>query len=325
VEEVAFFIETDAREGSNGYQDWYSTLKNKFTKKAMKAAATEVDEKWLVWKANQLNRLAESYKEDMAARTKEEGKDYLIALAERLGLQVVRKGQLDTPTPPAGRKHTASGSRPKPAPQSTPTPALIPLRLTPTQTTPTPALIPLPSTPTQITPKATRVNPLQAAKKNTSTSSAPRGRDPTPKPLPPARVDPSPTPRQKKTPVAPARASPEENAVALTNTVLTKILARLEALEKCSMPPPVSQPEKRDRLTPAQSALREETSEIPCELPITVEEEGDYTVVAQNGKGKKGKGKSSPPQTNLTPASYASAASSAANTKQPTTPPTAAA
>jgi hypothetical protein len=86
AEEVAFFIETDAREGSNGYQDWYSTLKNKFTKKATKAAAAEVDEKWLVWKANQLDRLAENYKEDMAARTKEEGKDYLIALADRLGL-----------------------------------------------------------------------------------------------------------------------------------------------------------------------------------------------------------------------------------------------
>ena len=55
--------------------------------------------------------------------------------------------------------------------------------------------------------------------------------------------------------------------------------------------------------------------------PTEGEEEGDFTPVTRNGKGKKGKGKTKPPQINLTPASYASAAASATNTKQPEAPP----
>ena len=47
AEGVAFHLEADTREGPDGYQDWYSALKNNFTKKATKAAAAEVDEKWL--------------------------------------------------------------------------------------------------------------------------------------------------------------------------------------------------------------------------------------------------------------------------------------
>jgi len=47
AEHVAFHLATDAREELDGYQDWYSTLKEDFTKKATKAAAVDVDEKWL--------------------------------------------------------------------------------------------------------------------------------------------------------------------------------------------------------------------------------------------------------------------------------------
>jgi hypothetical protein len=50
------------------------------------------------------------------------------------------------------------------------------------------------------------------------------------------------------------------------------------------------------------------------------EEEGNFTLVARNGRGRKGKGKLTPPQINLTPASYASAAAASANIKQPTVP-----
>jgi hypothetical protein len=88
AEEVAFNLQTDANEGLDGYQEWYSILKNDFTKKATKAAAAEVDEKWLVWKANELDRLAESSKSDIAANAREKGTKYFIELAERLGLQV---------------------------------------------------------------------------------------------------------------------------------------------------------------------------------------------------------------------------------------------
>src|SRR6202789_4503900 len=47
AEEVAFQLGVDANEGSDGYQSWYSTLKADFTRKATKAAAAEVDQKWL--------------------------------------------------------------------------------------------------------------------------------------------------------------------------------------------------------------------------------------------------------------------------------------
>ena len=50
AENVTFQLETDAKEEQDGYQDWYSALKTDFTRKATKAAATEVDEKWLTWK-----------------------------------------------------------------------------------------------------------------------------------------------------------------------------------------------------------------------------------------------------------------------------------
>ena len=59
AEQVAFTLEADSREDPLGYQDWYSTLKDDFIKKATKAAAAEVEEKWLIWKANELDRRAE--------------------------------------------------------------------------------------------------------------------------------------------------------------------------------------------------------------------------------------------------------------------------
>jgi len=56
---IADDIGTHVGVDQEGYQDWYLTLKNEFNTKATKAAATEVDEKWLQWKANHLDRLAE--------------------------------------------------------------------------------------------------------------------------------------------------------------------------------------------------------------------------------------------------------------------------
>jgi hypothetical protein len=325
AEEVAFHIGTDAKEGPDGYQEWYSVLKNNFTKKATKAAAAEVDEKWLTWKANELDRLAMTFQREIGAKAREKGKSYFIETAERLGLQVVQAKAPTEPTPPpssptTGRKRTASGSRPR--------------------TTP--------ATPT--TPVATRINPPRAAKRNTSTSPAPRGRDTTPTSQITSRVDPSPTPRlRKKAPPPPIwpRPDPEEvrpvqapppgppimtpeqpNMADLTARVLSKILARLEALEKRSMPPPARQAEPRNKPAQAPFTPREETNpycsmpDIPQVVkPTEGEEEGDFTPVTRNGKGKKGKGKTKPPQINLTPASYASAAASATNTKQPEAPP----
>ena len=118
AEEVAFHIGTDAKEGPDGYQEWYSVLKNNFTKKATKAAAAEVDEKWLTWKANELDRLAMTFQREIGAKAREKGKSYFIETAERLGLQVVQAKAPTEPTPPpppptTGRKRTASGLKAK--------------------------------------------------------------------------------------------------------------------------------------------------------------------------------------------------------------------
>ncbi|KAF8489009.1 hypothetical protein F5888DRAFT_1638816 [Russula emetica] len=155
AEEVAFNLGADAGESPDGYQEWYSTLKNRFARKATKAAATEVDEKWLDWKANQLDRLAATFQLEIGEKARERGTSYFIETAERLGLQVTRGGTPIDPIPgtAAGKKCTASGSTPKPVPV-------------------------MPSTPS--TPKATRVNPPRAVKRTPAISPAPRGRDPAP-------------------------------------------------------------------------------------------------------------------------------------------------
>ena len=315
AEEVAFQLEVDSREGREGYQDWYSTLKNNFNKKATKAAAAEVDEKWMAWKAYEFDRLAAAHQNELGNKARKRDIGYFTDMAERLGLQVTQEGTPlnQTPAPTTGRKRTSSGSAPSPV------------------------------TPVPTTPKATRINPPRAAKRASSTSPAPRGRESTPIPQPAPRLDPSSTPRPaKKTPIPPFtfRMNTEDGgpkqtpppksgsttpgkteAEALTASVLTKILARLEALEKRSMPPPAKKPEGQIRPNPAPTAPSEVPSSNrnstgqPLHAP-RLTEEGDFTPVTR--KGKKGKDKASPPQVNLTPASYANAAATATNTKQPT-------
>jgi hypothetical protein len=71
-------LSTDAREKAGGYQESYSTLKNDFVKKVTKAAAAKVNEKWLKWKANELDRLATTHQNEMAARARKKDISYFI-------------------------------------------------------------------------------------------------------------------------------------------------------------------------------------------------------------------------------------------------------
>jgi hypothetical protein len=119
----------------------------------------------------------------------------------------------------------------------------------------------------------------------------------------------------------------QPDTAGLTATVLTKILARLEALEKQSMPPPTKHTEARNRLTQRPVTPQEENRPLnnPGENPSTPQqaEAKDFTLVSRNGRGRKGKGKTTQPQNGPSPASYANAAAAAASTKQPTPiPPT---
>jgi hypothetical protein len=106
-----------------GYQDWYLTLKKEFTTKATKAAAAEVDEKWLHWKAEHLEMLAHQHKKEIASQARSQGIDYFILTGQRLGLHITcGAGTTNTnPTPTMGRKRTASGSLPQ---QGPPTPTM---------------------------------------------------------------------------------------------------------------------------------------------------------------------------------------------------------
>ena len=122
VEQVAFHLEADASEGLDGYQDWYCILKTDFNRKATKAAAAEVDEKWLTWKANPTwtGARAEAHQSEVAAKARERGINYFIETADRLGLQVLHGAEAPPrplPTPSVGKKaHGLQGQAPKPVP-----------------------------------------------------------------------------------------------------------------------------------------------------------------------------------------------------------------
>ncbi len=299
AEEIASHLGADISEETESYQDWYSTLKNEFTVKVTKAAAAEVDEKWLTWKANEIDRLAATYKKEMGIKARERSTKYFIQTADTLGLQFIGEGPPKVnPPPTTGRKRTASGSAPTPSQSAVNTPRAMTIPL------PTPQ----PAPPASVTPKATRVNPPRAAKRVTSASPTPRGREPTPASQRTTRVDPSSTPHPRKKAPAPQpvlRTDPEEgrppqmpprrtagapeqpDAATLTASVLTKILARLEALERFSMPPPVRSPEVQNGpaqapYKPWEDAGTRNNREAPHGPQPTVVEEGDFTLVARN-------------------------------------------
>ena len=108
--------------------------------------------------------------------------------------------------------------------------------------------------------------------------------------------------------------------------------AKLNALERASMPPPVACPMQRQlpanppRPAPAFAAQQVRQGNTGAEVPLphpdphTTNTEGDFTQVprrGRKGKGKAGAGGQAPQQINLTPVSYASAAANAAYTQQP--------
>jgi ribosomal protein S25 len=103
--------------GQEGYQDWYAQTKEKFNEKATKAATAEVDEKWLNWKAKELNRRAMAFDAEITAEARNNNAKYFIATASSLGLRCTltdRSASIAnlSPTCLAGKKHTASGSAP---------------------------------------------------------------------------------------------------------------------------------------------------------------------------------------------------------------------
>jgi hypothetical protein len=75
-------------EGMTNFQDKFLEIKRNCNKKVTKAAATEVDEKWNEWKANELDRHATANEALIVKHTRERGELYFIEMAKTLGLHI---------------------------------------------------------------------------------------------------------------------------------------------------------------------------------------------------------------------------------------------
>ena len=142
------------------YADWYFTLRESFTEKATKAAATEVEEKWQQWKAKQIDRQATAQETEISAAVRNRNMNYFLSAAKEVGL---RPTPLSIPpshsTPTIGKKRSVSGSIPGSS---------------------------------HNTPTATRVYTAQTANHTPTSHITPRGRTATPTTRLAARTEPSP-------------------------------------------------------------------------------------------------------------------------------------
>ena len=368
----------------DNYQDWYGYLRHKIEKDIAKLATIEVEEKWREWKAEQIDRRAAAQEAEIANAVRNRNAAYFMSAAMSIGLSAVFEGPFDgpRPIPTTGKKRTASGATPTPGPSRQAAKRTDALEVTSvTTSTPGPSAtrVNVPSaaldeTPTSgpSTPVASRLNPPRAAKR-TSPATTPRGRPATPIPNTPSRTDPSPTPRSKKAPrnlgvaiggttgregdtlnctpsknPAPTQSQLDVNTImAAVQAAMNPFMARLDALERTSMPPPQAQHNPRGREGTAARAEPSRTGQVPkawqpagtagpadpnkVSEPTIMNRTGesarrddqDFTPVKRRNRKRKSdkQGEPNPPQINLTPASYAGVAAAATNTQQTTTAP----
>ncbi|KAH9954202.1 hypothetical protein BC827DRAFT_1272839 [Russula dissimulans] len=136
------------------YADWYYHARVNFDRLATKAAATDIEEAWRQWKADQIDRRAAAQEAEIAEAVKGRNYAYFFAAAESIGLKRTQNNQGDVPPPilPAtGGKRTVSGSAPIGA-----TPHTTPRRSNPIRTTrSSPSLV--------ATPRGPALAPLEQA------------------------------------------------------------------------------------------------------------------------------------------------------------------
>jgi hypothetical protein len=337
-------------EGMTNYQDEFLEIKKRCNEKATKAAATEVDEKWNEWKANELDRRASADELLIQTHTREKGVSYFIETAKTLGLHLTREEapKSQTPTPKASRKRTISGT----APESIPTP--------------TATRISLPRAAKRVPSASPSRRGRSIAARDRSSSPPRRGRVPTPSasslfrrsfeppapaaaPQMPPPSNPSATPIEVDSAPAPVQAAGPPSLEALMASIqaalgpaiqaaMAPYTAKLDALEKASMPPPSLLP----AAPPATRRARHQITAMPTApaTPIAhqarlgqnaapapaIDPEEGFITVARKGRKSKGTANTNgqtrplPTQINLTPASYAKAAANAASTQQPLAP-----
>ena len=321
---TASLLDDQITADKDGFISYATKLKADIHDIAIKAAHAEVEEKTRRWKANQIERRTADLEKEISAEVNRRNADYFFRAAAELGLRpfppqtdpAASKGGT-----PRGQKRTLSGSAPRE-----------------------------PSTPN--TPKVSL----------THSADTPRGRPTTQTPLPQRWEDPSPTPQPKKkaTPAsqavlnlspkvtlnlgpkigtAPATAAGQLTAASIMTAIkdamapaiqmaMAPYAARLVALERTSMPPPSLAARATLRPNQTEQPGRHGTAAPPTATPTPAEQEGEFTPVQRNSKGRKGKGKvtvagptpEQPHQANPTPTSYASAAAAATDTQQPHPP-----
>ena len=385
IASIADDISTHVGTDLPDYKEWYHVIKEDFTAKATRAAAIEVEEKFLPWKENQFDRKANDARQEIEAFARAEGEKYFIELAERAGLIVTRIAEgvaVPPPTVLAGKKRSASGAISN---SGTNTPLVTNAVMT---AAPDPPIVPSPASSTprgrpaalargrSRTAALSQVRINQTRDRSTPTrdrSSSPppkRGRALTPsisalfrtrldsltRPASPQAIltlSPKATinlgaPLGIANPLmAPPLAGMDAVMASLQailgpaiKAAMAPYAAKLDALEKAAMPPPVARPPHRQNRpnptptpTPAAHQVRQGHGTTGAAPPppgppasTTANADAGFTQVAR--KSRKGKGKAGPDgqvpaqprQINLTPASYASTAANAANIQQPCPP-----
>lgn len=97
--------------------DWYCTMKNEFSMKVMKATTIEVEENFLLWKANHFDRCTYDIEQEIVAETRVHSESYLITTGQRLGLVFTRdtgakNATIPPPTTPSRHKMLGIGLNP---------------------------------------------------------------------------------------------------------------------------------------------------------------------------------------------------------------------
>ena len=327
-------IVVDGQDDECNIAGWILEAKAGILREETRKIKLQVEEDWRQWQTDQFNGKAAAQEKEITEAVCKRNTNYFLSAAAELGLSLrptpptlpLPSQTLQGPTgpPPRGRKRTISGS----APSTEPT-----------------------------TPRKQKANPPRTATRAPSPRTTPRGR-PTnpPDPRAPARwADPSPTPQPKKgdppgahavlnlspkvtlnlgpkvtTPTVASTGQFDAATIAATiqaavapvlHLALVPLAARLSALERSSMPPPIAR--SGPHPNPGEHPDQHNNAPLPKNHPnLAAQAEGDFTLVTHNGKGRKSRGKTNATgaeteQPRQTPASYAGVATTASALPQP--------
>ena len=317
----------DGQDDEQNIDGWIAEAKIGILEEETRNIKAQVQEDWRQWRAEEFTSRAAAQEKDIAEAVRKRNANYFLSAAAELGLRPICPTDTNTQPPhglpgnlPRGLKRAVSGS----APSTEPT-----------------------------TPRKQKTNPPQEARIGPSPSATPRGRAANPPPAAPTRwADPSPTPQPKKKDTAAPRTvlnlSPKVtlnlrpkvstekvtsagqlDAAAITAAIhsavgpaiqmaMAPLATRIAALERSSMPPPKA----KVGLPHNGSAQLDQHSDVAPQAnppnPAT-QSEGNFTLVSRTGKSRKGKGKADATGPIPAQASYAGAATAAANLPQPPT------